>query len=106
MPEREGLKPMDKVARAGCRVAAGVLFGIVVAVFVRAHFMGPPHTEEHTILSLGLEYTPLTAFSILSLALFAQPEATVRLFLKGIDAVVTKIPAGKMFVRDRRGSSD
>ena len=100
----KAIKPMDKWAKAGVRVAGATLFLLDIALFVKTHFLSPSHTDEHTVVGSVLEYTPFLIFLGLAVALFAQPEPTVRIFLKGIDAIVTRVPAlaDKFIGKDRR----
>ncbi len=106
--DHKASKPMTKMDRLATRVVALVLFGLVVAVFIRSHFMGPPHGGDHEVIQTVLEYGPLAIFSGLSIALFVRPEASIRMILHGLHRAIEVAPdlisQLRIFRKDRRDS--
>jgi len=102
---QKAIKPMDRSSVVATKVVSFVLFALIVGVFIRSHFMGPPHGGDHELMQTVLEYGPLAMFSGLSISLFVWPEATVRLFLMGLHKAIEIVPVLIAQLRIFRGKN-
>jgi hypothetical protein len=94
-------KPLELITQIVLSGMGVLLFLFVLVWQGKDHIFGT-HDADHTLLSTALELAPAVVLTVLSVAIIASPQATVRWFFGIADRAVGKfLPAAK----DRRDAA-